>query len=74
MAVQFDVAYSSIVKGAGIIAGGPYACSQGSLVIAMMACMNSIMPTDIPTLIRITKANARSDAIDSTANLANQKI
>ncbi|WP_232429218.1 PHA-depolymerase-like protein [Burkholderia ubonensis] len=74
MAVQFDVAYSSIVKGAGIIAGGPYACSQGSLVIAMTACMDAIMPTDIPTLIRITNANARSQAIDSPANLANQKI
>jgi poly(3-hydroxybutyrate) depolymerase len=27
MAVQFDVAFSSILKGAGIIAGGPYSCA-----------------------------------------------
>src|SRR5919112_3925315 len=25
---QFHVAYSSLVKGAGIVAGGPYACAE----------------------------------------------
>src|SRR5262245_49467455 len=28
MAVQFEVAHSSIVKGVGVIAGGPYFCAQ----------------------------------------------
>jgi poly(3-hydroxybutyrate) depolymerase len=28
MAVQFQVAHSSIVKGVGVIAAGPYFCSQ----------------------------------------------
>ncbi|WP_232444252.1 PHA-depolymerase-like protein [Burkholderia ubonensis] len=74
MAVQFDVAFSSILKGAGIIAGGPYDCAQGSLSTAMIACMNALMPTDVPTLIRITDANARNQAIDPTSNLSSQKI
>ena len=30
-AVQFGVAYSSIVDGAGVIAGGPYHCARGSV-------------------------------------------
>jgi hypothetical protein len=30
MAVQFGVAWSSIIKGVGVIAGGPYYCAQGT--------------------------------------------
>jgi hypothetical protein len=30
--VQFGVAWSSIVKGVGVIAGGPYYCAQGSAI------------------------------------------
>jgi hypothetical protein len=29
MAVQFDVAHSATLRGAGIVAGGPYYCAQG---------------------------------------------
>ena len=29
MAVQFQIAFSSTVKGAGIVAGGPYFCARG---------------------------------------------
>src|SRR6266481_829497 len=32
MAVQFGVSWSSIVKGVGVIAGGPYYCAQGSAI------------------------------------------
>ena len=38
MAVQFHVAYSSLVKGAGIIAGGPYFCAQDSQDTATNVC------------------------------------
>lgn len=31
MAVQFQVAYSAMVRGAGVIAGGPYYCAAGSV-------------------------------------------
>lgn len=34
MAVQIGVAYSSIIKGVGVVAGGPYYCSQDSVLIA----------------------------------------
>jgi hypothetical protein len=30
LAVQFHVAHSNIVRGAGIIAGGPYYCAENS--------------------------------------------
>lgn len=38
MAVQFSVAYSAIIMGAGIIAGGPYYCAQGDIDIAIRKC------------------------------------
>ena len=38
MAVQFDVAYSSILRGAGIIAGGPYFCPHGNVNTATTIC------------------------------------
>jgi poly(3-hydroxybutyrate) depolymerase len=30
MAVQFQVAFSKLVKGAGILAAGPYDCAEGA--------------------------------------------
>lgn len=44
MAVQFDVAYSSILKGAGIIAGGPYFCAQFNLNTATTVCSCTLNP------------------------------
>ena len=39
MAVQFGTAWSSIVKGVGAIAGGPFGCSGGSGSAAQSTCM-----------------------------------
>src|SRR5262249_5823096 len=40
MAVQFHVAYSSLVSGVGVIAGGPYNCADRSLWRATHHCMH----------------------------------
>ena len=42
MAHQFHVAHSRHVAGAGIVAGGPYACSQGDAITAIKACSKTI--------------------------------
>lgn len=46
-AVQFHVAFSALVQGAGVIAGGPYFASQGNVqtgnvVLAFKACVRSL--------------------------------
>jgi hypothetical protein len=77
MAVQFEVAYSSLVMGAAVIAGGPYYCAQGRLEIASPNCVCvpilacTFVPTTrhVPHLIDVTDRNAHSGAIDPTANL-----
>src|SRR5262245_66352971 len=38
MAVQFGTAWSSIIKGVGVISGGPFYCAQTSSVTATGAC------------------------------------
>ena len=41
MAVQMHVAFSDRIAGAGVIAGGPYGCAQGSLLLALDDCMET---------------------------------
>jgi hypothetical protein len=85
MAVQFGVAYSSIVKGVGVIAGGPYYCAQGDVGIATTRCSCTgififssceVGPgsTRVDQLITVTERNAATGAIDPTSNIAHQRI
>jgi len=83
MAVQFDVAYSASIVGAGIIAGGPYNCSRGSVNVATMICScTSGLPwcsvseggTGVANLVETTALYASRGHIDATANLAAQRI
>src|SRR5262245_55504428 len=65
MAVQFHVAHSAIVKGAGVIAGGPYFCAQDDQGIATTVCsctgFTSCQPDQaaqaVPDLIKRTAQN-----------------
>ncbi len=75
MAVQLHVAYSAtFAKGAGVVAGGPFYCAEGSIVSATGRCMAS--PAGIPTstLISTTNSWANQGLIDPVANLQNSKV
>lgn len=87
MAVQFSVAYSSIVKGAGVIAGGPYNCARGDVGIATSRCSCTglsfffwsscrVTPggTGVDQLAAMTEQYAREGAIEPTTHLSRQKI
>lgn len=83
MAVQFDVAYSASVLGAGVVAGGPYYCAQGNLNTATNVCSCTASQytckvkaggTDVPELIAVTDQNAASGSVDPTAGLAGHRI
>jgi len=76
MAVQMHVAHSSIVKGAGVIAGGPYYCAQGSLWSAYYNCMQPGWFTPLPraaTLRAEAESRAKAGLIDATSNLASSR-
>ena len=84
-AVQFQVAYSSIVKGAGIVAGGPYFCSQGNPLRATTQCSCTFDPEHrlcrvsassaaVPALVDATRQFAARGLIDDPTNIARQRV
>jgi len=75
MAVQLHVAYSATFKkGAGVVAGGPFYCAEGSVVNATGRCMAS--PASIPTSSLVTTTNnwAQQGLIDPVSNLQSSKV
>ena len=74
MAVQFGTAWSSTIKGVGAIAGGPFGCSEGEGATALSTCMGGTPAIDLAELIKRTDAWSSRREIDSTSNIAAQKI
>ncbi|MCW9045056.1 MAG: polyhydroxybutyrate depolymerase, partial [Alphaproteobacteria bacterium] len=77
MADQFHVAFSSTVKGAGIIAGGPYNCAEGSLMSALGSCMKPSFfsgPPDGKELADKAKKIAEKKLIDDLSYLTDNKV
>jgi hypothetical protein len=77
MAVQMSVAYSKTFAGAAIFAGGPYYCAVNNVDVATTTCMQdspAITQAGLTLLETDTALWAAYGWIDSTSNLANQKI
>lgn len=77
MAVQFHVAHSSTVRGAGILAGGPYYCAEGSRIKAVWPCMspNFFMPVPTPDKLRAEVDRlAAARLIDSSDELRGSRV
>jgi poly(3-hydroxybutyrate) depolymerase len=74
MAVQFHVAHSAIVHGAGIVAAGPYYCAEDSMRLALGRCMQGDEPIPTEELVGITSRLAIEEAIDPIANLADDRV
>lgn len=75
MANQLHMAHSTQIKGAAIIAAGPYGCAQNSLSIALDHCFNKA--TSAPDLaIADTQMQQLASAgkIDDLKNLAGAKV
>lgn len=77
MAVQFQVAHSSLVTGAGVLAAGPYECAEGSVWRATRNCMAPSAGTRAPdaaqTLARIEE-DARAGRIDPPQGLRDDRV
>jgi poly(3-hydroxybutyrate) depolymerase len=76
MAQQFNVAYSSVVRGAGIVAGGPYFCAKGNVAIALTDCTTptALNPPKTSESIAATDANAAKGTIDPVSNLRASRV
>lgn len=84
MAVQFGLAWSSIMKGVGVVAGGPFYCAQASaadfingytlpIANAVGPCMTG-PPPDLQPMVAKAEAKAAAGAIDPLDNIKRQKI
>jgi poly(3-hydroxybutyrate) depolymerase len=84
MAVQFGVSWSSVVKGVGVIAGGPYYCAQGTAADGLVGnlgpdlraagpCMKG-PPPSLDRLFETTDEWARRGDIDDPHGIADQRI
>jgi poly(3-hydroxybutyrate) depolymerase len=77
MAVQFHVAHSASVEGAGVLAAGPYYCAGGRLWTAYYNCMTPRAWTPLPSQARLEAATAwleQTGRIDPTRNLGTAKV
>ncbi len=76
MAVQYQVAFSSTVKGAGVVAGGPYYCAGGLGYGAAAICMGMVpfMPPNPSLMLLAAEAFASAGQIDPLADLRNDRI
>ncbi|HME10833.1 MAG TPA: PHB depolymerase family esterase [Bryobacteraceae bacterium] len=74
MAVQLATAFSSTIKGVGVIAGGPFGCASGSMITALSTCMAGSPPPNVDTLLAQAKKLADAQAIDPLPGLARQNV
>jgi len=82
MTAQFNVVYSSLFVGAGIIAGGPYYCSgsyesNSYVQNATTTCLTPLTPFVGPNtdeLVKKAKEFAQHGMIDGLANLKDDKV
>ena len=70
MAHQFHIAHSEHIMGAGIIAGGPYHCAQGSILDAVTKCSRFLDLAIGPTCEKLLETagldTSRCEAADKT--------
>lgn len=77
MAGQFFVAYSGIMSGVGVFAGGPYGCARGSIWKALNDCMArpSFLTAEVMTQLTDRAGSySREGRIDPVENLKAKKI
>jgi poly(3-hydroxybutyrate) depolymerase len=85
MAVQFGTAWSSVIRGVGAIAGGPYWCAQADandafdgyslpFLHATGLCMSGQPLDDMSKFIAKADAKSASGGIDSLQGLGRQKV
>lgn len=74
MAVQLHVAYSTSVNGVGVISGGPYYCTMGSLSRTQTACTANAYLIDLVPLVSYANLQASLNQIDPVKNLFQSKV
>ena len=72
MATQSHLAWSDRLRGAALIAGGPYGCAGGSLDVALGLCMTG--EPDAARLAQRVRERAASGALSPVAGLSGDRV
>lgn len=77
MAMQMHLAFAQDIAGAGIVAGGPYGCAQGSLGQALSRCLapgDADAGPDVPGLERTVRERAADGRLAPLDALAGDRV
>ena len=75
MAVQVQVAFSSGIAGAGVVAGGPYFCAEGDVMTALNQCMQTFFgEPDELSLLTEAQQFAAEQVIDPLSGLDGDRV
>lgn len=74
MALQLTIARSDLFSGAALIAGGPYACSQGNVYTALKSCMKKPENINTEFLVNQVLQGEALDLISPLKNLQNSRF
>lgn len=75
MAVQMHVAFSQAISGAGVVAGGPYYCAEGSVLQALFSCMQTDEGgPEVAPLLAAAHGFADAALIDPLSGLAGDRV
>lgn len=72
MAVQMQVVHASIMRGAGVVAGGPFGCAEGRVDQALGTCMEGT--PDARALAAKVRELATGNQVDAPEHLARQQV
>jgi poly(3-hydroxybutyrate) depolymerase len=75
MAAQFHLAFSADVSGAGIVAGPPYYCAQGSEIFAVTECLlgpAALIP--VSKLENQLQSYVQAGSADPTSHIKNDPV
>ncbi|XP_021953133.1 uncharacterized protein LOC110849958 [Folsomia candida] len=73
MAMQYHVAFSEQIRGAGILAGVPYACTRDG-AYAIVPCLDFPEETDIPAILDFISQQATINNIDHPSNISGDTV
>ena len=75
MATQVHVALNARVRGAALVAGGPYGCAQGSLETALGPCMTGQpAPPDVARLAASMRDRSEAGRVDPLDAFAGDRV
>lgn len=74
MAIQLNVALSSVFSGVASVAGGVYWCAEGSALKAQFGCMKKPSSIDVQSKIKKAQEEEAAGNIEPLANLKRSRV